>query len=87
MASRHVCNVNDLTTVIMQTLCTYTLLIGHYGCVINDGDVDNNKVSESDGRPQWLSWMRVQLEAMEVGNIPSWRLIMKYFLPSFSPFH
>ena len=48
--NRHVCNVNYmyLTTVIMQPLCIYTLLIGHYGSVINDGNVDGNKVSESD---------------------------------------
>ena len=39
-------------------------------------------------RPQWLSWMRYPTgdqEVMgsipaEVGNILSWRLIMKYFL-------
>ena len=45
-------------------------------------------------RPRWLSWMRrptgdqevaVSTPA-EVGNILSWRLIMKYFLRSFSPF-
>ena len=46
-------------------------------------------------RPRWLSWMRVWLETRrsrvrppaEVGNILSWRLIMKYFLRSFAPFH
>ena len=46
------------------------------------------------GRPRWLSWMRrptVDQEVAgstpaEVGNILSWRLIMKYFLRSFSPF-
>ena len=45
-------------------------------------------------RPQWLSWMRrptgdqevVGSTLAEVGNILSWRLIMKYSLPSFSPF-
>ena len=45
-------------------------------------------------RPRWLSWMcrptRDQEVAgsipAEVGNILSWRLIMKYFLRSFSPF-
>ena len=45
-------------------------------------------------RPRWRSWMRVRLETQEVagltpaevGNILSWRLIMKYFLRSFSPF-
>ena len=43
---------------------------------------------------RWLSWMRrptgdqevAGLTPTEVGNILSWRLIMKYFLQSFSPF-
>ena len=46
------------------------------------------------GRPRWLSWMRRPTGDQEVagstpakvGNILSWRLIMKYFLRSFSPF-
>ena len=46
------------------------------------------------GGPRWLSWMRRPTgdqEVMgstpaEVGNILSWRLIVKYFLRSFSPF-
>ena len=45
-------------------------------------------------RPWWLSWMRrptgdqevAGSTPAEVGNILSWRLIMKYFLRSFSPF-
>ena len=45
-------------------------------------------------RPQWLSWMRRPTRDQEVtgstpaevGNILSWRLIMKYFLRLFSPF-
>ena len=45
-------------------------------------------------RPRWLSWMRCPTgdqevagsTPAEVGNILSWRLIMKYFLRSFSPF-
>ena len=45
-------------------------------------------------RPRWLSWMRhptgdqevTGSTPAEVGNILSWRLIMKYFLRSFSPF-
>ena len=44
--------------------------------------------------PRWLSWMRsptgdqevTSSTPAEVGNILSWRLIMKYFLWSFSPF-
>ena len=45
-------------------------------------------------RPRWLSWMRrptgdqevAGSTPAEVGNILSWRLIMKYFLRSFPPF-
>ena len=45
-------------------------------------------------RLRWLSWMRrptgdqevAGSTPAEVGNILSWRLIMKYFLRSFSPF-
>ena len=45
-------------------------------------------------QPRWLSWMRrptgdqevAGSTPAEVGNILSWRLIMKYFLRSFSPF-
>ena len=44
--------------------------------------------------PRWLSWMRrptgdqevAGSTPAEVGNILSWRLIMKYFLRSFFPF-
>ena len=44
--------------------------------------------------PRWLSWMRRPTGDQEVkgstlaeiGNILSWRLIIKYFLWSFSPF-
>ena len=51
-------------------------------------------VTEVRGRPRWLSWMRrptgdqevAGSTPAEVGNILSWRLIMKYFLRSFSPF-
>ena len=45
-------------------------------------------------RPRWLSWVRRLTGDQEVagstpakvGNILLWRLIMKYFLRSFSPF-
>ena len=48
----------------------------------------------SDWRPGGCSWMRRPTGDQEVagsipaevGNILSWRLIMKYFLRSFSPF-
>ena len=47
-----------------------------------------------NSRPRWLNWMRrptgdqevAGSTPAEVGNILSWRLIMKYFLRSFSPF-
>ena len=50
--------------------------------------------SQWNARPRWLSWMRrptgdqevAGSTPVEVGNILSWRLIMKYFLRSFSPF-
>ena len=50
--------------------------------------------SADNSRPRWLSWMRRPTGDQEVtgstpaelGNILSWRLIMKYFLRSFSPF-
>ena len=55
-----------------------------------------NRLSPLDQyrQPRWLSWMRRPTEDQEVagsipaevGNILSWRLIMKYFLWSFSPF-
>ena len=47
-----------------------------------------------NSRPRWLSWMRrptgdqevAGSTPTEVGNILSWKLIMKYFRLSFSPF-
>ena len=49
---------------------------------------------ENERLLKWLSWMRMWLEIRrsrvrppaEDGNNLSWRLIMKYFLRSFSPF-
>ena len=53
-----------------------------------------DKTSLCKSQPRWLSWMRrptgdqevAGSTPAEVGNILSWRLIMKYFLRSFSPF-
>ena len=58
----------------------------------NSWSVDNCYNNHS--RPRWLTWMRrptgdqevAGSTPAEVGNILSWRLIMKYFLRSFSPF-
>ena len=42
-------------------------------------------VAQLDGPSDWRQEVAGSTPA-EVGNILSWRLIMKYFLPSFSPF-
>ena len=69
-------------------------------CGQNDAWVWHNNISSrqvtlrKDGRSTWLSWMRrptgdqevAGSTPAEIGNILSWRLIMKYFLRSFSPF-
>ena len=52
------------------------------------------QISTFKCRPRWLSWMRRPIgdqevagsTPSEVGNILSLRLIMKYFLRSFTPF-
>ena len=57
-------------------------------------EYQKNSFLSFSGRPRWLSWMRrptgdqevAGSTPTEVGNILSWRLIMKYFLRSFSPF-
>ena len=51
-------------------------------------------VKKTSSRPRWLNWMRHPIgdqevagsTPAEVGNRISWRLIMKYFLRSFSSF-
>ena len=70
-------------------------------CMANSVDLDQTlHFATSDlglhclRRPRWLSWMRrptgdqevAGSTPAEVGNILLWRLIMKYFLRSFSPF-
>ena len=59
-----------------------------------DSDQTSQSTDQALWRPWWLSWMRRLTGDQEVmgstpavvGNILSWRLIMKYFLWSFSPF-
>ena len=58
------------------------------------GGYCKNRGLKHSGRPRWLSWMRrttgdqevAGSTPAEVGNILSWRLIVKYFLRSFPPF-
>ena len=62
--------------------------------VFRDGSVLSGSRDPEVSRPPWLSWMRRPTGEQEVagstpaelGNILWWRLIMKYFLRSFSPF-
>ena len=73
----------------------------HYSKSVDDADVDDDEkdikqqtIIIYESRPQWLNWMHrltgdqevAGSTPAEVGNILSWRLIMKYFLQSFSPF-
>ena len=56
--------------------------------------INHGLLKFTECRPRWLSCMRrptgdqevAGSTPTEVGNIVSWRLIMKYFLWSFSPF-
>ena len=56
--------------------------------------IDTRKSTKQCSRPRWLNWMRrptgdqevAGSTTAEVSNILSWRLIMKYFLQSFSTF-
>ena len=73
--NRHVCNVNYLTTVIMQPLCIYTLLIGHYGSVINDGNVDGNKISESDENYDYHTFTNDTLDDHDDG----YTMVFRYY--------
>ena len=66
----------------------------HRTCSIGGSDNMQLKYMYLFYRPRWLSWMRrptgnqevAGSTLAEVGNILSWRLIMKYFLRSFSHF-
>ena len=62
--------------------------------VSNSISPDKREYSQIFLISRWLSWMHrptgdqevAGSTPAEVGNILSWRLIMKYFLRSFSPF-
>ena len=72
----------------VMSACPLIVCSGFH-CLLIDSAVHSNF-----SRPRWLSWMHPPTgdqevsgsTPTEVGNILSWRLIMKYFLRSFSPF-
>ena len=77
----------------------FLFALGHMTSVLKTAtskSIPNHKsvINVKSSRPRWLSWMRrptgdqevAGSTPAEVGNILSWRLIMKYFLRSFSPF-
>ena len=73
-------NQSDISSIASVSLIKKGRLLDHF--------------STQGCRPRWLSWMRrptgdqevAGSTPAEVSNILSWRLIMKYFLRSFSPF-
>ena len=73
---------------------TAPLLWQFRGCLFSSYSMNWQRYLSNYYRPRWLSWMRrptgdqevAGSTPSEVGNILSWRLIMKYFLRSFSPF-
>ena len=68
--------------------------VGHITSMEIEHDYSRHSTDSRREWPRWLSWMRrptgdqevAGSTLAEVGNILSWRLIMKYFLRSFSPF-
>ena len=65
-------------------LCVEVLEVLHW-CLEHDIVIRVCHIpGKSISRPRSLSWMRCSIG--EVGNILSWRLIVKYFLWSFPPF-
>ena len=83
-----------ISCTILFRLFTDVLRTQFARTVLVLGPGSNHLVTEAIRRPRWLSWMRrptgdqevAGSTPAEVGNILSWRLIMNYFLRSFSPF-
>ena len=83
---RHLYQVEFCSFIVRYHTAEASLYCGH----ISSFEI----FSWNFSRPRWLSWMRCLTgdqevagsTPTEVGNILSWRLIMKYFLRSFSPF-
>ena len=75
----------DQSLLWVHTVCLYAE-IGLKCLQEYSADYINRQQPASNSQPRWLSWMRRPTGDQEVGNILSWRLIMKYFLWSFSPF-
>ena len=73
------------------TFALIMIVNSHAQCLQHETICDRLKIPITS-RPRWLSWMRrptgnqevAGSTLAEVGNILSWRLIMKYFLRSFS---
>ena len=71
--------------------CGYSLEVPHWG---TSNGYPHHIFSWRNSQPRWLNWMRRPTGDQEiagstparVGNILSWRLIIKYFLRSFSRF-
>ena len=78
----------------LQKLLTFFSKQFQHICISLDVNFNESLTNDVVSRPRWLSWMRrltgdqevAGSTPAEVGNILSWRLIMKYFLRSFSPF-
>ena len=83
----------DLQTQIPPGYIPINVPVQSYAPSISS-HISHGSVHRLSCRPRWLSWMRrptgdqevAGSTPAEVGNILSWRLIMKYFLRSSSPF-
>ena len=84
-------NINSSIRLFADDTSLYIIIENPQTAVITM-NLDLGTISQC--RPRWLSWMRrptgdqevAGSTPAEVGNVLSWRLIVKYFLRSFSPF-